>query len=95
MVPKVRFEPTTNGLKVRCLCQLGYLGIYFGGAGRIRTYNVYLSEQIYSLPQHHRRCRPSMYGAESQNRTDNPSLTKRLLYLLSYFSTLILFWSEW
>ena len=57
MVPKVRFEPTTNGLKVRCLCQLGYLGIYFGGAGRIRTYNVYLSEQIYSLSQHRRRCR--------------------------------------
>ena len=29
----------------------------FGGAGRIRTYNVYLSEQIYSLSQHRRRCR--------------------------------------
>ena len=67
----------------------------FGGRSWIRTNNVYLSEQIYSLPQHHRRCRPSVYGAESQNRTDNPSLTKRLLYLLSYFSTLILFWSEW
>ena len=31
----------------------------FGGGGWSRTNNVNLSEQIYSLPQHHRRCRPS------------------------------------
>ena len=74
------YDPQSSALPTELYANM------FGGRSWIRTNNVYLSEQIYSLPQHHRRCRPSVYGAESQNRTDNLSLTRRLLYLLSYFS---------
>ena len=61
MAGKVGIEPTTGRLTAVCSAAELHANM-FGGRSWIRTNNVYLSEQIYSLPQHHRRCRPSVYG---------------------------------
>ncbi len=58
MAERAGLEPATHGIKIRCTTFVLPLNC-FGGGGWSRTNNVYLSEQIYSLPQHHRRCRPS------------------------------------
>lgn len=58
MAEQTGLEPVTDGIKICCTTFVLLLNC-FGGGGWSQTNNVYLSEQIYSLPQHHRRCRPS------------------------------------
>ena len=61
----VGFEPTGHNCDLRLSKPLHSttlpIFLEFGEGSRSRTYNVNLSEQIYSLPQHHRRCRPFVW----------------------------------